>query len=150
MCPKSRGRPALEVHQWRLLNRAPDKDSLCCTCIMNARMRLQMHNEVDFIYHVSLRFNKHFAETTKKLRANRQLSLQACSLASIDSAFYIPLPHGHTHAVGTSKHASKKKKKKKSRAHTQTTENLRFFSLTSLVCLLFEERRVPKEEDEER
>jgi len=38
---------------------------------------------------------------------------------------------------------------KKSRAHTQATENLRLL-LTSLICLRFEDRRAPKEEDEDR
>lgn len=72
--------------------------SLCCTCIMNAKMRLQMHNEDDFIYPISPPFNKHLQKQPnagEELWENRQPSLQACNLASIDSALYIP--HGHTH-----------------------------------------------------
>ncbi len=98
MRPKNRNRLALEVNQRCLFHRAPDKESLCCTYIMNAKMRLQMHNEDDFMYPIPPPFNKHLQKqpnTGEELWENRQLSLQACNLASIDSALYIP--HGHTH-----------------------------------------------------
>ncbi len=117
---------------------------------------LHMHNECEDAladaqwrrFHLSYfpPFNKHLQKQQnagEELWENRQLSSQACNLASIDSALYIP--HGHTHTCKR-KHPNSPQK---SRAHTQTTENLRLF-LTRLVCLVFEDRRTPKEEDEER
>ncbi len=66
--------------------------------------------------------NKHLQKqpnTGEELWENRQLSLQACNLASIDSALYIPHGHTHTHTC-TRKHPNSPQK---SRAHTQATEN---------------------------
>lgn len=131
-----------------LFHRAPDKRSLCCTCIMNARMRLQIHYEDDVIIYQffprSVWFNQHLQRQRnagEELWENRQLSLQACNLASIDRSLHSTWTH-----TCKRKHPNSPQK---SRAHTQTTENLRLL-LTSLVCLLFEDRRAPKEEDEER
>lgn len=74
----SRSIPVISVC---LFHRAPDKSSLYCTCIMNARMRLQIHCEYDFIiYHIfprSVWFNTHLQiqpHAGEMLWENRQLS----------------------------------------------------------------------------
>lgn len=121
MRPKNRNRLALEVYQRCLFHRAPDKESLCCTCIMNAKMRFQMHNEDDFIYPIFPPFNKHLQKQPnagEELWENRQLSSQACNLASIDSALYIPHGHTHTHANGNIQTAPK------NREHTRRLQKI--------------------------
>lgn len=79
----------------RLIHRAPDKRSLCCTCIMNARMRLQIHYEDDviIIYQMfprSVWFNKHFQRQPSK-RRGRALRKSTAELASLQFGIDWPL-----------------------------------------------------------
>ncbi len=147
MRPKNSNRLALEVNQRCLFHRAPDKESLCCTYIMNAKMRLQMHNEDDFMYPIPLRLTNICRNNPTQAKSFEKIDSWACKLAIWHRLIPLFTFHMDTHThTCTRKHPNSPQK---SRAHTQATENRRLL-LTGLVCLVFEDRRTPKEEDEER
>lgn len=126
MRPKNRNRLALEVYQWCLYHRAPDKESLCCTYIMNAKMRLQMHNEDDFMYPIPPRLTNICRNNQTQAKSFEKIDSWACKLAIWHRLIPLFTFHMDTHTHMQTETSKQPPKIASTHAGYRTSENVAY------------------------